>query len=283
MKITIISDLHLESGHQLALNNDVMGADALLLAGDVCIAEYLRPTSWRQEWTREYEHRENMKKFFYEECAKYPQVYYILGNHEHYHGVFDHTADIVREFLKDTNVTLLDKQWVDLPEISLYGATMWTDYDNNDYFTKHFARKGMSDHEVIAKIDNLGLPERTFKRFHPNDALVDHIEARRVLEEGLAERTDKNVLIMTHHAPTAASVNEKFKNNPLNGAFYSNLEDIILNNPNIEYWFHGHMHDSITYEVGGCTVMCNPRGYPGNERRTNGFVFDFTVDINGGT
>jgi hypothetical protein len=29
----------------------------------------------------------------------------------------------------------------------------------------------------------------------------------------------------------------------------------------IKFWFHGHMHDSIDYQVGECRVLCNPRGY----------------------
>ena len=26
-------------------------------------------------------------------------------------------------------------------------------------------------------------------------------------------------------------------------------------------WIHGHTHTSFDYRVGGCRVICNPRGY----------------------
>jgi hypothetical protein len=36
---------------------------------------------------------------------------------------------------------------------------------------------------------------------------------------------------------------------------------LILNNPQIKYFSHGHTHDSFDYMIGGCRVICNPRGY----------------------
>jgi predicted phosphodiesterase len=28
-------------------------------------------------------------------------------------------------------------------------------------------------------------------------------------------------------------------------------------------WIHGHTHDPFDYEINGTRVICNPRGYPG--------------------
>lgn len=274
MKVTVLSDLHLEFG-TMKLNNEVMGADTLLLAGDVCVADYLRSKRTDKDARK---HQKLMRKFFTEECAKYARVYYIMGNHEHYHGVFDYTADLLNEFLHDTNVTLLDKEWVDLPEFSLFGATMWTDYKKNDYYAKWTARKGMTDHEIIQKLHAFGGQTPTLGNFHPDDAIEDHEAALKALEDGLATRTDKTVLVMTHHAPTFMSVSESFRGSPLNPAYHSNLEDVMLDNPNVKYWFHGHMHEAINYGVGDCRVVCNPRGYAGYALN-DAFVFDFTLEV----
>ena len=51
----------------------------------------------------------------------------------------------------------------------------------------------------------------------------------------------------------------------MNGAYASDLSDFILDQENIKYWVHGHMHDPFDYEIGQCRVVCNPRGYS-NER-----------------
>jgi Icc-related predicted phosphoesterase len=63
-------------------------------------------------------------------------------------------------------------------------------------------------------------------------------------------------------APSFLSVNEKFKHDgKSNGAYCSDLSDLILDNPNIKVWVHGHVHDTCDYKVGDTRVLCNPRGY----------------------
>ena len=76
-------------------------------------------------------------------------------------------------------------------------------------------------------------------------------------------------VVVTHHAPSALSVPERFRGETLNGAYYSNLEDIMLDNHQIVYWTHGHTHDSFEYEVGSTTVVCNPFGYYYKEENKN--------------
>jgi hypothetical protein len=61
----------------------------------------------------------------------------------------------------------------------------------------------------------------------------------------------------------------------MNGGYASDLTEFILDNENILFWTHGHMHDPSDYMVGQCRVICNPRGYVGYEQRTK--EFDPTV------
>jgi hypothetical protein len=46
----------------------------------------------------------------------------------------------------------------------------------------------------------------------------------------------------------------------MNGGYRSNLE-FFMEAYDIPLWFHGHMHDSVDYNVGGTRVLANPRGY----------------------
>jgi hypothetical protein len=47
----------------------------------------------------------------------------------------------------------------------------------------------------------------------------------------------------------------------VNGAYSSDLSEFMLDHPQIKVWTHGHTHDPFDYMVGGCRVVCNPRGY----------------------
>lgn len=275
MKITIVTDLHLEFDKDPTMK--LAGGDVLLLPGDVIVAKYLNPNRTDKDARKMLRIAD---AFFKEECAKYAKVFYIMGNHEHYHHIFNYTAEVLREYLVGTNVTLLDKEWVDLnDEWQLFGGTLWTDY-NNDWFARHAAKDKMNDHSIISKMKPLPQGGEFFGKFLPTDAEDEHKLTLKALDEGIYDykRIDRKTIVMTHHAPTAKSVHPRFAGSLLNYAYYSNLENTILDHPNIKYWFHGHTHDGHDYMVGDCRVVCNPRGYAGYEVN-EGFDPNFTIEI----
>jgi len=205
-----------------------------------------------------------------------------MGNHEHYHHIFDYTAEVLREYLAGTNVTLLDKEFVDLnDEWQLFGSTLWTDYNDADWFARQAAQDKMNDHMIIKKLKTVANPYgEMMGRFLPADALEEHNKTLEALQNGLYDyrRIDRKTIVMTHHAPTFQSVHARYAGDLLNYAYATDLSETILDNPNIKYWFHGHMHDKHDYMVGDCRVVCNPRGYVGYEVNT---VFDpeFSIEI----
>ncbi len=264
MKIQTYNDLHIEFDPRPALK--LPGGDVLLLPGDVCVAAYLRPGRTDKLALR---HTKVCKQFFFEECAKYNRVYYIMGNHEHYNGIFDYTAETLREFLVGTNVTLLEKEWIDLTDTwQMFASTLWTDYNNQDWFAMNAAKNGMNDHVIIKKLKPVVNPYGEFiGRFLPDDAYVEHNKTLEALENGIYDekRIDRPTIVMTHHAPLNKSIAPQWAGNPLNGAFASDLTEQVLRHGNIKYWLHGHTHNSFDYMVDQCRVICNPRGYVGHE------------------
>jgi len=92
-----------------------------------------------------------------------------------------------------------------------------------------------------------------------------HVASRRFLESALRPDADSTLrahVVVTHHAPAAASIAPRFVGKPLNAAFASRLDDLIENGrPSL--WVHGHTHSSFDYRLGQTRVLCNPRGYPG--------------------
>ena len=64
----------------------------------------------------------------------------------------------------------------------------------------------------------------------------------------------------------------------MNGAYSSDLNDFILDNPQIKYWTHGHTHEPFDYMIGNTRVLANPRGYINYEDRADNFKLK-TVEI----
>jgi hypothetical protein len=65
----------------------------------------------------------------------------------------------------------------------------------------------------------------------------------------------------------------------MNGAYYSDLSELILDNPQIKTWVHGHMHNQSDYMIGDTRVVTNPRGYMGYETIANTFDPGFSFEV----
>lgn len=69
----------------------------------------------------------------------------------------------------------------------------------------------------------------------------------------------------------------RYAGNPLNPAFASRLEAVIKKyHPDL--WIHGQTHEPCDYALFNTRVICNPRGYPG-ENRSSEFRDDLVVSI----
>jgi hypothetical protein len=64
----------------------------------------------------------------------------------------------------------------------------------------------------------------------------------------------------------------------MNGNFYTDLSEFILDRPQIRLFCHGHMHTKSSYYIGTTRVECNPRGYIGHENSADRFQLQY-LDI----
>jgi predicted phosphodiesterase len=274
---TLLSDLHLEfNGLTLP------GGDTLLLAGDVCVASALRPTATNASSRK---HKKKVDAFVHGECSKYRRVFYIAGNHEHYQGIYDDTHDILREYLKDSNVQFLHNETADLEDgVMLWAGTYWTDFNKDDWFAKDAARRGMNDFYVIHRRENpinLGGPYRVGPpKLHPSDLVEENTRAQESLSAALVANPDKKFVVMTHHCPSMLSSHPRFQGDMLNYAYCNTkIDNWIADQHQIKVWVHGHTHDSYDYMVDGCRVLCNPRGYsPGAENEEFNPLLTFSIN-----
>jgi Icc-related predicted phosphoesterase len=268
MKLAIASDLHVEFGDIDLVNEQ--GADVLILAGDIVQLKDLEKVS---EWG------ERSRGFFRRVSSAFPRILYVMGNHEHYSGDFAKGVDRFRKFCEQhniNNIDLLDKESVTIAGYDFIGGTLWTDFNGMDTLTMHNAEAAMNDYRGVKNTD-----DKHVWKFLPRHALRDHVRMVEYLVNCTdnykdANRTDRRVVVITHHAPSEASVHPKYRHDRLmNGNFYTNMEAFIEANPHIQLWIHGHMHDPFDYTLGETRVVCNPRGYAGYEQRPQEFELKY--------
>ena len=280
MKIQLVSDLHLEF-EDVNIKNET-GADVLILSGDILVADDLRNQPVNLAWGDfpdegygRVKRAMRYRDFFQRVSFQFPHVIYVMGNHEHYHGKFDKSADIIREtigYLNIHNIHLLDRDTKEIDGVHFVGGTMWTDCNKGDPTTLYHLEHSMTDFRVIR------IANENFRKFLPMRTVMEFTKTRDYFKAAIENLPkDAKIVVCSHHAPSALSIHEYYKHDTLmNGGYSSDLSEFILDRPQIKLWTHGHMHNNFDYMIGDTRVVCNPKGYPGE----NGyFDYNFVLEV----
>lgn len=239
MKIGYMSDLHLEF-EPFGLPES--GFDLVVLAGDTA------PGDRGILWLRSLE-------------LQYP-VIYILGNHEYYRNAYPKLIQKLKLLTAGTNIHILENDTYRLGDFTILGCTLWTDYNltGNQPLSEFTVSQFMNDYRHIRK-------SPSWSKFRTSDALAAHRGSRFWLEKQL-RTLEGDVIVVTHHAPSALSIPDYLKQSEINPAYASNLDELVM-----EYqpaaWIHGHIHTPTDYKIGQTRILANPRGYI--HQRDNGF------------
>jgi predicted phosphodiesterase len=218
MKLNILSDLHLSLGTLELPEND---ADAVILAGD--LARPKEAISWALGFTK--------------------PVFYVVGNHEFYGGSITGTVAELKHLCAGTNIRVLDDDEVIFEGVRFLGTTLWTDFMLFGEGEKRSAaiREAM---KFMRDFIRIRLGEADERLFTPADsAALFNIHAA-WLDRKLAEPYNGPTVVITHHAPSRASIHPRFANSLLNACFVSDAERLV-DGSRARLWIHGHTHDSF--------------------------------------
>ena len=267
MRVNVISDLHLEFS-----DLTLPGGDVLILSGDVMEAKNLKRSMYNHEYVtlpneRADRRADRYARFMIEECSKYSKVIYVMGNHEHYHFNYQKTYGHIKENLPD-NVHLLENETYTIDDIIFVGCTLWTDCNGDDDMTMWHLKRSMNDYRCITMFNEV---KHVYHKLTPERTAEDHFKSKQYIDAVTQDLTKKYVVV-THHSPSRASTHEQYIHDTLmNGGYSSNLDEFILDRPQIKFWTHGHVHDPFDYMIGSTRIVCNPRGYFGYEKSAVNF------------
>jgi Icc-related predicted phosphoesterase len=274
--INVMSDLHLNF-EDLVLP----GGDILVLAGDVCEAGHIRLS---QNLNKFLDITSRYERFFKEELVKYRKVIYVAGNHEYYQHDYATAHDRIKLLLPD-NTHFLQNEFVEIDDVIFYGSTFWTDCNNRDPITAFTLQQQLSDYRFIKhsnsiKVTPLNGANYFTNKFTPQFTIDLHLEALTQLQKVCNTFSDKKIVVVGHHAPSPFSLDPNYADRyHMNGGYCSDLSEVMLNNPNIVLWCHGHVHCCNDYMIGNTRIISNPRGYKGHELRAEEFDASFAVSV----
>lgn len=284
MKIAVASDLHLEFG-ALDLYND-NNAEVLILSGDILVANDI--TQHDPHGVMGPEYRSTRYHTFMQECsARFPHVIYVMGNHEHYNGDFAKTEKHLKDVLSYLpNVYLLEKETKVIGDVTFIGGTLWTDMNKGDGTTLYHMSGMMNDFRCVDNGNRMtyfrdadGNSHERKARFSPDDAAEDHAWFKSYIQQIVEGKPEQKFVVCGHHSPSKLSTHPRYADDVImNGGYSSDMNDYILDHPQIKLWTHGHTHHVFDYMIGSTRILCNPRGYINYEDRAEEFEL-ITVEI----
>jgi len=204
---------------------------------------------------------------------------YIPGNHDFYH-TSEHPHSFMqdelargREMGRRLGVTVLSNDVLILGDTRVLGTTLWTDFRAGDPSMSRKMKMSQSQkgwygderrdggggrdyHEDFRQIRFGGFG--TKNRFTPSQWLVLHEESMAFLRSELEIDHIGETVVASHMAPSTQSL---MPGSHMHDWLYAttDCDDLFQS---VDLWAHGHIHQSRDYEVDGCRVVCNPRGYP---------------------
>ena len=253
MRLLILSDLHIEFQALQPAHTD---ADIVVLAGDIHSGG--RTIDW-------------VKQAF---PSPDRPVVLVLGNHDYWdHTDISGALDKAREETVGTHIHLLENDAVTLAGIRFLGCTLWTDYrlTGNQPLATIDAQRRIND---FKRIRGPGDDELI-----PADIEYRHQQSRAWLQRELETGHDGPTVVVTHHAPSLLSIPERYraqKSSHLMAAYASSMEHFC---GTADLWIHGHIHESVEYDMAGTRIVSNPRGY-GPKALNRDFDPRFCVQVN---
>ncbi|MFK3919170.1 metallophosphoesterase [Pseudomonas fulva] len=229
MKVLIYSDLHIEFK---PFDPPDVEADLVVLAGDIGIQA--KGVLWANQ-------------------AFQCQVIYCAGNHEHYKGHLNRTVEKMRAAAAP-HVHILENESMTIGGVRFLAATAWTDFSSTGDVAaaSRTCAREMNDFRMIRADEN-------YRRLRPGDLVFKNLTTKAFLGRELSQQFDGKTFVITHHSPLP-EVSGDEEGGHVSAAYYNRWHGLV---EQADFWAFGHTHHSVDRMLGGCRLISNQRGYPG--------------------
>lgn len=206
------------------------------------------------------------QKDFEDYSQRFKAVVLVLGNHDFYGKKSKLGKDYIlrfSDFLSQfPNVHLLTRHTpsVEIDGQVFIGATLWTNflYKPVESITHGFYTSKSNDFLNITYVHANG---KGFSNFQPRHWLSEFISDFNWIKSQVEKNKEKEVVILTHFAPSLQCVDQDDKQGEYAEYYKSDLDKFILNNPHIKTWLFGHIHFQNNLMIGNTHLFSNPVGY----------------------
>lgn len=256
----LASDVHLEFRN--GVFEIVPKTPYLALLGDIGLTSMANRLD---DGDKNYSEGDRLEKWIEAQCAKFKEVYFIMGNHESYgRSTIDESVQFLQNLEKKLpNFYFFEKRVHYIPgtDVCILGTTLWSNIPESQRAT---ARNCLNDFRQIKSfsIDDYKLA------FEAN---VDWLQKTIAAEKS----KNKRIVVFTHHCPinirgAAPPSDDGYAFEIKMGIGCSDLTHLLQD---VHTWCFGHTHWNLDVIVGNTRVVSNQVCYPKDPYfRENGCV-----------
>ena len=220
MQFQIVSDIHLEIYGPDWIAEIEPAAENLILAGDICSAT----------------DQVMLDIVFSKFSKRWKNIIFTSGNHEHYHNSLLLGWNNIKAVASGyPNFHALNNEGFELEGVKIYGGTGWHKKPIDSTLDKFIS----DSHYIKDWVPSI---------YHSRDEFLIKLK-----EFGQPD------VVVTHHLPTDACVDRRFKNSLMNRFF---VADFDVEGINPKLWIFGHTHCGVDIKIGNTRLVANPKGYP---------------------
>ena len=242
MRISLLSDTHHNCEHSPEWPHPLPAHDVLVLAGD--ISEFV---DWPSSLIAVLEH--------FRERTRQP-ILYVPGNHEFYRQDYTETLARLQRETDQLGIDLLHCRNVQHGDVLFHGCTLWSDFTLLG--PELASQSGMAAEQTVG---DFRLIKYEGRKFLARDCAELHRRERAWLEGSLTASTTTHNVVITHFAPIAECIGERYRGDQLNPYFIANCADLAQRfEPDL--WLYGHTHTPLDFTWGKTRFVNNARGYP---------------------
>lgn len=264
-ELQVVSDVHLEFQDNYAIERCALGtptAPYLAICGDLTVNTTSSPKRLEQ-----------LERYIAHLATQFERIFYILGNHCVWYDTIDSAEQKFRTLEKKFagKFVFLNCDAYDVPDsdVRLLGCTLWSDFTDEGYKLLAGDPKNKSGEHMLNDFRYIkSFDVKSFRQLHQKHVAWLEAECQRATQE------QKQVIIMTHHAPF---VDNLVPNIALGakllkaGCLGTSLigpgagPGPVFNTvrfPGLRCWLYGHTHLSKCLCMNGVLVASNQMGYP---------------------
>ena len=178
---------------------------------------------------------------------------YLIGNEvkQYNFNSFNRLAELKKEIEKIDNITFLDGEKIEYEGITFWGSGLWYDVLSISHWANY-----MNDARYIYD------REEPYKIVIPYDyyPIQFNFNTSELYEKeyGKIKQLDKANVIISHIPP----ISFNFSGDMGDNYFFVPYGEEIIEKIKPKIWIFGHIHTKRYKKFSGCKLICNPLGYP---------------------